>query len=118
MVNLRRASGGHHIPTRRLLLLILALLVWSFFLIRAIQIFTFSSTHVGIYTSDSAIVVLMANQDQRLNTFDTYFYGQDRFGAWPFLIPQVIHRLTHYHWSSRAIFIMQAVWVFIGALLL
>jgi hypothetical protein len=114
----RRASGNHVFFNRRLLQLTFALLVWLFFLVRATQVFTFSSTHVGIYTSDSAIPILMANQDQRLNTFDTYFYGQDRFGAWPFLIPQMIHRATNYHWSSRAIFIMQTVWLFVGALLL
>jgi hypothetical protein len=118
MSTFRRASGHHVFPHGRLLLLAFALLVWSFFLVRATQVFTFSSTHVGIYTSDSAIPILMANQDQRLNTFDTYFYGQDRFGAWPFMIPQIIHRATGYHWSSRAIFIMQTVWLFVGALLL
>jgi hypothetical protein len=114
----RRASGNHVFFNRRLLLLTFALLVWLFFLVRATQVFTISSTHVGWYSSDTAIVVLMANQDQPLNTFDTYYYGQDRFGAWPFLLPQIIHHLTNYHWSSRSIFIIQSVWLFIGVLLL
>jgi len=117
MSTLRRASSNH-VRNKRLLLLTLALLVWLFFLVRATQVFTFSSTHVGVFTSDSAIVVLMANQDRPLNTFNTYFYGQDRFGAWPFMIPQVIHRATGYRWSARAIFIMQTLWVFIGVLVL
>jgi hypothetical protein len=103
--------------TRRNLLFACAFLIWLLFLFRAMQVFTVGSAHVTMFNSDSAIVVLMANENRPATAYNTYYYGQDRFGAWPFLIAQLIHRTTNYHWTNRALFIVQTVWLFIGALL-
>jgi len=103
--------------TRKNLLLACAFLIWLLFLLRATQVFTPGSAHVTMFNSDSAIVVLMANENRPATVYNTYYYGQDRFGAWPFLIAQVIHRATGYHWTNRALFIIQTIWLFIGALL-
>jgi hypothetical protein len=104
--------------TRKNLLLACALLIWLLFLLRATQVFTIGSAHVTMFNSDSAIVVLMANENRPTTVYNTYYYGQDRFGAWPFLIAQLIHRTTNYHWTNHAILIIQTIWLFIGALLL
>jgi hypothetical protein len=104
--------------TRKNLLFACAFLIWLLFLFRATQVFTIGSAHVTMFNSDSAIVVLMANENRPATVYNTYYYGQDRFGAWPFLIAQLIHRATNYHWTNRALFIIQTIWLFIGALLL
>jgi hypothetical protein len=103
--------------TRKNLLFACAFLIWLLLLLRATQVFTIGSRHVTMFNSDSAIVVLMANEDRPATAYNTYYYGQDRFGAWPFLIAQLIHRATDYHWTNRALFIVQTIWLFIGALL-
>jgi hypothetical protein len=104
--------------TGRNLLFAIALLIWLLFLLRATQVFTIGSVHVTMFNSDSAIVVLMANEVRPTTAYNTYYYGQDRFGAWPFLIAQVIHRAFNYHWTNRALFLIQTIWLFIGVLLL
>ncbi|MDQ3821568.1 MAG: hypothetical protein M3362_28350 [Acidobacteriota bacterium] len=102
---------------RRVLLFILAFSIWSFFLVRSIQVFPPGSAHVTGFNSDSAIPVLMSNENRPATAYNTYYYGQDRFGAWPFLIAQLVHRTAGYHWSNRALFILQALWLFVCALL-
>jgi hypothetical protein len=104
--------------SRKNLLFACAFLIWLLLLLRATQVFTVGSVHVTMFNSDSAIVVLMANENRPATVYNTYYYGQDRFGAWPFLIAQVIHRATNYHWTNRAIFLIQTTWLFIGALLI
>jgi hypothetical protein len=111
------ARGHHALLTRKNLLFACAFLIWMLVLLRATQVFTIGSAHVTMFNSDSAIVVLMANENRPATVYNTYYYGQDRFGAWPFLIAQLIHRATNYHWTNRAIFIVQTIWLFIGALL-
>jgi hypothetical protein len=112
------ASERRVLLSRKNLLLACAFLIWLLFLLRAMQVFTVGSAHVTMFNSDSAIVVLMANENRPATVYNTYYYGQDRFGAWPFLIAQVIHRAFNYHWTNRALFIVQTIWLFIGALLL
>jgi hypothetical protein len=102
---------------KRILLFALAFLIWLIILIRAVEVFTVGSPHVIMFHSDSAIVLLMANEDRPATAYNIYFYGQDRFGAWPFLLAQFIHRVTGHYWSQRALFIFQTIWLFTGALL-
>src|SRR3981081_2993202 len=45
--------------------------------------------NVAGFGSDSAIPVLMAN-DRHWDLFQCFFYGQDRFGAWPFLLIRIV----------------------------
>lgn len=90
----------------------LVLLVWGFFLVRAISVFAPESVYVQSFNSDSALPVLMAN-DERLDAFRTYIYGQDQVGAWPSLICQLLKRATGHVWTPRHIHIMQSVWLFL-----
>jgi len=43
---------------------------------------------VARFNSDSAIPVLMAN-DRHWDLFQCFYYGQDRYGAWPFLLIRI-----------------------------
>ena len=113
-----RERENHKFSTRRILLFAFALLVWLFFLFRALQVFTIGSVHVTMFNSDGAIPVLMANENRPLTLFDTYYYGQDRSGAWPYLIERSLHRVTNHHWSNRELFRLQTIWLFLGVLLL
>ena len=44
---------------------------------------------VGGFSSDTAIPILMANSDY-FSPFSLYYWGQDRFGAWPFLVLRLL----------------------------
>lgn len=96
---------------------ILVLLVWVFFLVRAISVFAPDSVYVQSFNSDSALPVLMAN-DSRIDAFRTYIYGQDQVGAWPTLICQLVTRATGHIWTPLQIHITQAVWLFLSVFLI
>jgi len=68
------------------------------------------------FNSDSAILVLMANDDRPITIFNFYYYGASRWGAWAFLLAQFIHQSTGYHWTDKALTIAQILWVLAGAL--
>ena len=51
----------------------LCVLVWAFFLVRAIYAFAPDSVYVQPFNSDSALPVLMSN-DERIDAFRTYIY--------------------------------------------
>lgn len=104
--------------TRKNLLFAGALLLWLFFLWRATHVFTMGSIRVTMFNSDGAIAVLMANENRPTTPYNTYYYGQDRSGAWPYVIAQLIHRATHYIWSNHALFLSQTVWLFVGVLII
>jgi hypothetical protein len=101
------------------LLIVIALAIWCFFLWRAFNAFSPGSDTVPItYNSDSAIPVLMANDQRPITVFNLYYYGADRWGGWPFLLAQFVRRTTGFRWSDQSLFVLQTVWVFIGALLI
>lgn len=91
----------------------LVVLVWGFFLVRAISVFAPDSVYVQPFNSDSALPVLMAN-DERIDAFRTYIYGQDQVGAWPTLLCQLIKRATGHVWTPRQIYITQTAWLFLS----
>jgi hypothetical protein len=95
----------------------LVLFVWGFFLVRAISVFAPDSVYVQSFNSDSALPVLMAN-DEKIDAFRTYMYGQDQVGAWPSLICQLVRRATGHIWTPRHIHVMQATWLFLSFFLL
>lgn len=95
----------------------LVLLVWGFFLFRAVSVFAPDSVYVQSFNSDSALPVLMAN-DERIDAFRTYIYGQDQVGAWPSLICQLVKRATGHVWTPGQIHIMQATWLFLSFFLI
>jgi hypothetical protein len=68
------------------------------------------------FNSDSAIPVLMANDQRPITIFNFYYYCADRWGGWPFLPMQIAERMAGYHWTADSIFAVQAVWLFVGAL--
>ena len=93
-----------------------ALAVWAFVLWRATGAFTPANHDNSVsFNSDSAIGVLMANDDRPITVFNAYYYCLDRWGGWPFLVAQVIRRATGYAWTPHGVFVMQAVWVLLGA---
>jgi hypothetical protein len=95
----------------------LALLVWVILLIRAATVFGPDSAYVQPFNSDSALPVLMAN-DETIDAFRTYIYGQDQVGAWPFILGQLVHRATGYVWTDRSIYFAQTFWLFLGVLVI
>ena len=97
--------------------ILIGLIVWTVFLWQAIHRFgpTMYLNHIA-YNSDNAIPVIMANENRPFTLFATYYYGQDRWGAWPMLMLRFFHWLFAYHWTPQAVFIVQAIWVFIGGL--
>jgi hypothetical protein len=68
------------------------------------------------FNSDSAILVLMANDDRPITIFNFYYYAASRWGAWAFLPAQFIHHLTGYHWTDGSLTIVQILGVLAGAL--
>ena len=55
----------------------------------------------GLYNSDSAIPVLMSNLASGAPV-DWLFWGQDRFGSWPFLTMRAIRGLSGWAWTPHA----------------
>ena len=96
---------------------ILVVLVWGFFLVRAVSVFAPDSVYVQPFNSDSALPVLMSN-DARIDAFRTYIYGQDQVGAWPSLACQLVRRATGHVWTPPQIHIMQAAWLFLSFFLI
>lgn len=91
--------------------------VWGVFLWRTIVVLGPDSLHSN-FDSDSAIPVLMANDDRPITVFDWYYYGQDRWGGWPMILARIVHSTTHFHWSDQRLHITRTVWLFIGILIL
>jgi hypothetical protein len=71
--------------------------------------------NVRPFDSDDAIILLMANAD-RLSPFHLYYFGQDRYGGWPFLLAQLLHRLTGQWWSAESMHILLSAWRALGLL--
>jgi hypothetical protein len=102
---------------KRLLVIALTLGLWLFFLCRAIDVFGPDSNDV-FFNSDGAIPVLMANDDRPITLFDAYYFGSDRWGAWPMLSARLIHQSTKYQWSAQSFHVMSAIWLFAGILVM
>jgi hypothetical protein len=107
----------HPPPLKKTLFILLALAVWSFFLWRAFNVYgpSGNANNIG-FNSDAAIPILMSNEDRPIGVFNLYYYGTDRWGAWPFFATQFIHRVTGYRWTDQSLFMLQTLWLFIGVL--
>lgn len=66
-----------------------ALVAWAASLLIAVRLLPPGSSWLGPYTSDTAIPVLMARAPA-VDLFHAYYWGQDRFGAWPFLAARAL----------------------------
>ena len=64
----------------------------------------------GLYNSDSAIPVLMSNL-AGLAPVDWLFWGQDRFGSWPFLIARAAGGLTGHAWTPHGLHVLRTLWM-------
>jgi hypothetical protein len=70
--------------------------------------------NVAGFGSDSAIPVLMAN-DRHWDLFQCFFYGQDRFGAWPFLLIRIVWSAWDAVVRREHLHLALAAWVLLGA---
>lgn len=101
---------------RKSLLTLAALVVWAVVLLKAIDAFNPAGSDNNVsFNSDSAIVVLMANDDRPITVFNFYYYCADRWGAWQFVLAQGIRRATGFVWTPQSVLAMQATWVLLGA---
>jgi hypothetical protein len=88
---------------------------WCYFLWRALSAFSpGSQINIVAFNSDSAIPVLMSNDQRPLTIFNRYYYAADRWGAWPFLGTRLVAHLTGYRWTDESVFAVQCVWLFVG----
>jgi hypothetical protein len=66
------------------------------------------------FNSDQAISVIMANE-RRLTPFHLFYFGQDRFGAWPHLALGAASRLSG-PVTPAAFSHAQVIWAWLGAI--
>jgi hypothetical protein len=64
-------------------------MAWGASLLLAVRLLPPGSPWLAPYTSDTAIPVLMARAPA-VDLFHAYYWGQDRFGAWPFLAARAL----------------------------
>ena len=93
------------------------LVVWLLFLTLALRALGPDSVHT-IFNSDSAIPILMANDERPITVFDTYYYAADRWGGWPLLIAKLLHRDTGLQWTDQRLHYVRTTWLFLGLLVL
>ena len=60
----------------------------------------------------------MANDNRPIRLFNFYYYGHDRWGGWPFLLAQVIRRVSTHQWTAQSLSTLQTIWLFIGAVII
>jgi hypothetical protein len=77
-------------------------------LVRSFSSFTPGSVNMRVFDGDMAIPVLMANGSSGLWLFDVYYYGQDRSGAWPYLLERLVRWVTGLDWTVARVFRVQA----------
>ena len=83
-------------------------------LVRSFSSFTPGSVNMRVFDGDMAIPVLMANGSSGLWLFDVYYYGQDRLGAWPFLLQRLAGWSAGFDWTMSRMFRVQATAVLLA----
>ena len=101
-------------PLKKAIFAAIVIAFWCAILWHTTKVFA-PNTMLGVFSSDGAIPVLMANDNRPLTVFNLYYYGAGRWGGWPFLFAQLARRATGYRWTDQSLFIAQAIWVFAGA---
>jgi hypothetical protein len=77
-------------------------------LVRSFSSFQPGSVHIRVFDGDMAIPVLMANGSSGIWLFDAYYFGQDRLGAWPFLLQRLAGWVGGFDWTMSRMFQVQA----------
>jgi hypothetical protein len=95
----------------------LVIILWLIFLILSVRVFRPDGAYVS-FDSDSAVPVLMANEDRPIIIFDMYYWGVDRWGGWPLMLARVVHQKTGFRWTDYSLHVVRATWVFLGLLVL
>jgi hypothetical protein len=109
------SNSAARLTPKQTLWALAALAGWSVFLWRGLEAFGPGSDINNVsFNSDSAIPVLMANDERPITVFNCYYYGQDRWGAWPFIAAQLIRRATGFYWTAENLTAFQIIWVFLG----
>ena len=90
------------------------MVAWAFLLWRAIELFRPDSSLLPTYGSDDAIPLLMANE-QSTTPFSFFYYGQDRFGTWPFLLARALGWVGHFSWSPELLSAFLTLFMFAAA---
>ena len=90
--------------------------LWVLVVTRVLSLLPPGACWVG-WNSDMAIPVLQIN-DPVLDPFRFYYYGQDRLGAWPWMLLQALRPWSGGGWSVRALILWQTVWTCAGGLVL
>lgn len=70
---------------------------------RSLACFALGSPRVGPLDSDMAIAVLMANRSSGVWLFDAYYFGQDRLGAWPYLLERWVGQGLGMEWAAASL---------------
>ncbi|WP_224370971.1 hypothetical protein [Hyalangium versicolor] len=92
-------------------------LLWVGLLARVFTHFDPGSDVVTGWNSDASITVLQSN-DPVFDAYRLYYYGQDRIGAWPWLLAQGLRALTGFDWTPYRMFVWQALWACVACLVL
>jgi len=95
---------------------IILLGAWGVLLWQVLRHFDPGSSFTG-WNADVAITTLQSN-DPVFDPFRLYYYGQDRIGAWPWLLAQGLRALTGMDWTPWRSFVWQATWACLACLAL
>ncbi|WP_163988984.1 hypothetical protein [Pyxidicoccus caerfyrddinensis] len=91
-----------------------AIILFGLLVARATWSLNPQTPQVPLYNSDCAIPVMMCNAEG-WSLFDFYYYGQDRFGAWPFLSARVVGHLFGFTWTYLHLHAWLTAWLLGGA---
>jgi hypothetical protein len=107
------STGGVPLRLVRLGLLLLAVALAGPVLLAAGS-FGPDSLGLPLFNSDAAIPVLMGNE-RHWSLFHAYYLGQDRFGAWPFLLAGLLAGALHRPVTPEFLHALSLGWLLLGA---
>jgi hypothetical protein len=108
------ANGARPSVGLRVLLGMGALLLFALLVARVHHVLGPHTPAVSGFNSDNAVPVMMCNA-REWNPFHFYYYGQDRFGAWPFLSARVVGQLLGAPVLPEHLHVWLTTWLLAGA---
>lgn len=91
-----------------------ALLLFALLVAQATRAFGPNTEATPAFNSDNGVPVMMCNADE-WNLFHFYYYGQDRFGAWPFLLARVVGKVLGTQVMPEHLHVWLTAWLLAGA---